>query len=118
MSDNRLYLEHILERIDLIDEFIHGDQSIFLESKMAQEAVLRCLEIIGEAARNLSDDLRARYTDVPWRQIMATRNILIHDYGGVRLDIAWQIIERDLPALKTQVTKILAELDALKDNAD
>lgn len=107
---DRLLLEDILERIQMIAEFTRSDRDAFTQSRMMQEAVLRALEIIGEASRNLSDEIRDAHSDVPWRKIGAFRNFVIHVYWDVKLERVWEIVEHDLPTLRSQVQAILAAL--------
>ena len=76
---------------------------------MVQDSVIRNLEIIGEAARNLPADLRKSYPKVPWRSMMGMRNVLIHEYFGVDLDIVWKVVVQRLPILKSHVTVMLAK---------
>lgn len=115
MKDDQLYLDHILERIALIEVFTQEGKAAFDQSVRTQEAVLRCLEIIGEAANKLSTALREREGEVPWGEMIALRNILIHNYDSISLAIVWKIVEHDVPALKAQVTGILARLDDPQD---
>ena len=75
-----------------------------------QDAIVRKLEIIGEAANNISDKFKARFPDVPWRDIIDMRNRLIHGYFGVDLNIVWQVITKDISHLHKQIKDILKEL--------
>jgi len=75
---------------------------------MVQDAVIRNLEIIGEAVKNLPPDLRKRYPRLPWSKIVALRNVLIHEYFGVDLEIVWQIVTKRLPVLKQSVNHMLS----------
>jgi uncharacterized protein with HEPN domain len=83
----------------------------FMSTPLVQDAVIRRLEIIGEATKHVPKRMRDRYPDVPWRQIAGMRDILAHDYFGVILDNAWNVIERDLPALKTHMEEIQRDLE-------
>jgi uncharacterized protein with HEPN domain len=109
MRDDRAFLEDILERIALTAEFTAQGRSAFMASRLVQEAVVRNLEIIGEASRSLSDDVRDQHPEVPWRQIAAFRNFAIHTYWQIKLERVWRIVEQDLPPLKTQIEAILDE---------
>jgi len=85
MKDDRVYLSHI------------------------RDAVIRNLEIIGEAARHLSEDLRARHPEIPWMRIAGLRDVLIHEYFGVRMDRVWRVVEHRLTELKRLVESMLSE---------
>jgi uncharacterized protein with HEPN domain len=74
---------------------------------MAQDAVVRNLEIIGEAVKNLSPGLRTRHPSVPWQQIAGLRDVLIHQYFGVNLELVWQVVEQRLPGLGQQVQRLI-----------
>jgi len=76
---------------------------------MVQSAVIRQLEIVGEAVRNLSGELKARETMVPWRDIAGTRDKLIHGYFSVNLDVVWNVVVQELPSLKQHVRRILSQ---------
>jgi len=84
-----------------------------LASVMAQEAVLRCFEVMGEAARKIRDPLKQKHPEVSWSQIIAFRNILIHNYQNVDLNRVWEIIEKQLPILKPQIELMIKELDKI-----
>jgi uncharacterized protein with HEPN domain len=71
--------------------------------------VIRQLEIVGEATKNLSGDFRSRHSDIPWRRIAGLRDVLVHDYMGVRLAAVWEVTQTDLPVLKEQIRNILEE---------
>ena len=75
---------------------------------MAQDAVIRNFEVVGEAVKRISDGLRAAYPDVLWREMAGLRDVLIHDYAGVDVDEVWNIVANDLPTLKRQIGEILA----------
>ena len=110
MKDERLYLSNIKECIERIEEYTKGGKEEFMQNKMIQDAVIRNFEIIGEATKRLSPELRSQYSDVPWQQMAGLRDVLIHDYLKVNLNLVWQIIEQNLSNLKRQVTAILQNL--------
>jgi len=105
------YIEHISDAINDIQESVKDiSKEKFLRNKDVKDANIRRLEIIGEAAKNLSDKLRQKYKDVGWNKIIGTRDKVIHGYFGVDLEIIWGIIKNDLPKLKKQIEKIKAGL--------
>jgi len=101
-------MRHMLDAGRKAIEFTHGCGRADLEKdeKLAL-SIVRLLEILGEAANNVSDECQEEFPDIPWRQIAATRNRLIHGYFDVDLDVVWQIVSKDLPALVTQLEAIL-----------
>jgi len=108
MKDNTVYLRHIWDAIAQIQSYL--DQKSFQEfiaNKMAQDAVVRRLEIIGEASRNLSEDFCNLHPEVPWSQIVGMRNRMAHDYLNVDMEIVWDIVTHDLPALKLRLDEFL-----------
>lgn len=109
--DDVTFIEDMLERIRMIEKFTTGGREAFMQSQMMQEAVIRGLEIIGEAARNVSDELKNQHSEVPWRQITAFRNFVIHVYWNINLERIWQIVENDLPALRPQLEIIQSDLN-------
>ncbi len=106
--DVRLFLEDILEGISRIEEYRAGKtQKEFLQDYLVQDAIIRRLEIIGEATKNIPEDFRANYPDVPWRQIAGLWDVLIHGHFGVNVKRVWLIVEKDLPDLKLKIIEIL-----------
>ena len=112
MTGNPLvFIEHILECIALIEKYIHDKSSDdFFASIQLQDAIIRRLEIIGEATKNLSEDFKEKHPHTPWRQIAGMRDVLIHEYFGVDLDLTWQVIRENMPELKQQLLLIKQSL--------
>jgi uncharacterized protein with HEPN domain len=94
-EDDRIYLNHILEAIRDVQEYSSTGRDAFMGDKMRQDAVIRKLEIIGEAVKNLSDTSKQRRAEIPWRRIAGMRDRLTHDYFGVDLALVWMAVERD-----------------------
>jgi uncharacterized protein with HEPN domain len=112
MKNDAVYLHHILDAINRIQGYTAGvsyDQ--FLQDSLLQDGVVRQLEIIGEAAKNVSSTFRDAHPELPWRQMTGTRNKLIHGYFEVNLFIVWDTVQSDLPPLKQQVERIIEEMD-------
>jgi uncharacterized protein with HEPN domain len=110
VKDERLYFIHILESIDRIESYTHKGRDAFMGSPMAQDAVIRNFEIVGEAVKQIPDSLKMEYPDIPWRRIAGLRDVLIHQYMSVDLDAVWAIVEEELPEFKQTVADILARL--------
>lgn len=112
MKDNDFYLNHILEAIDRIGIAIQNTptKEDFLdeESWETSELVFRQLEIIGEAVKNLPDDFREQYPDIPWKQIAGMRDYLIHEYFNINYERVWDTVVNDIPILEEQIKDILA----------
>ncbi len=114
MKDPRVYLAHILERIERIQSYTRKGQEAFLSDPLIQDAVMRNLEIIGEAARQVSKEYRQTYPEIPWRGMMALRNVLIHNYEGVDISKVWLVVEKELPPLRAVLEKVLPPLSQLE----
>ena len=105
-----IFVEHILESINNIWDFMKNvGKDGFFKDKEKQSAVIRQIEIIGEAAKNLPDSFKKKYPQIPWQKISGARDKLIHHYFGVDLDAVWDIVIEDLPFLKSQIEKILKQ---------
>jgi len=107
VKDDHVYLAHIRDAIERIEAFTSGGRDQFLAEPMVQDAVIRNLEVIGEAVKGLSDELRSTNPDVPWKQIAGMRDVLIHHYFGVKLDTVWQVVAEHLPPLGARVRQLL-----------
>lgn len=115
MTPQRTYLDHVQDIHDAISrvaEFIAGlDYGQFEKDAKTAYAVVRALEILGEAAKAIPDPVRSRYPSVPWRQMVGMRDKLIHQYFGVNLEVVWKTATEDLPDLLPRITQILREAD-------
>lgn len=111
-KDASVFLNHILESIEAIEEYTKDldSEEAFTEDGETQDSVVRRLEIIGEAIRKLPEEIKEQASEVGWRKIMAMRNILIHEYFGVDMSLVWQVVHKDLPALKESTKNLLAKL--------
>ncbi len=111
MRDYTDYLRDILTAIEDAQSFIESlDLDDFLASKEKQYAVVRALEIIGEAAAQIPTEIRAQYPAIPWREMVGMRNVVIHNYSGVDETVIWRTVQDDLPPLKRNVTNMLRGL--------
>ena len=106
--DDSVYLRHILDAIDAVSEYLAGmSRGDFLVAPMLRDAVIRQLEIIGEATKRLSAETREASPDIPWHDIAGMRDKLIHGYFGVDLDAVWLAASEDLAVLKEAVERLL-----------
>ena len=107
MRRDRQRLEDILEAIERIEKYASGGRESFDRDELVQTWIVHHLQIIGEAVRGLSDEIRSAHPDIPWAQIAAMRNILVHDYFGIDLEEVWAAVVRDLPQLKAKIAAAL-----------
>jgi uncharacterized protein with HEPN domain len=104
------YLHDILDAIDKAEKFLKGlSFADFDKDEKTQFAVIRALEIIGEATKKIPENIRSQYSDVPWREVAGMRDILIHDYFGVDTEVVWKTTHVDLPELRIQIQQILSD---------
>jgi uncharacterized protein with HEPN domain len=99
------------ERIRRIEDCAQEGREAFESSHILQDAIIRNFEIIGEAVKQLSPEIREKYPGVPWRRVAGFRDVLIHDYMGVDLDEVWNVIQKDLPDLKRTVNEMRADIE-------
>lgn len=110
MKDDKFYLIQIAEDITRLEKFTADGKSAFINAELIQRAVLRTLQTLGESIKRLSDNLKSKYPEVAWKGIVALRNVLVHDYLEIDLDEVWDIVALDIPVLKVQVQKMLADM--------
>lgn len=110
-SKDKVRIQHILDAINDIEGYL-VDCSFdnFSDNLMMVNATVRQLEIVGEASNHLSEELKSKYTNVEWRQIIGLRNILIHEYYNVDIPLVWSVIQYDLPNFKQTILLILEEI--------
>jgi uncharacterized protein with HEPN domain len=112
LKDPKVFLKHILESILLIKQYTEPlTKEDFVLSLQSQDAVIRRLEIIGEAVKNLPIEFISTYPAIPWRQIAGMRDVLIHKYFGVDLSLTWETVQNDILTLETQINEILKGLE-------
>ncbi len=107
-KDPLVFVRHILMFIENVEKDVRGyPKEKFLRSRKTQDAVIRNIELMGEAARNLPAEFQQQYPDIPWAEMIRTRDKLIHGYFGVDLEIVWDVVTRDLSGLKEKIKKVL-----------
>jgi uncharacterized protein with HEPN domain len=106
--DVRVYLQDIWDAIDRIERYTASGEREFLADAKTQDAVIRQMAIIGEAASKLSPGFKAKHPEIPWREAIGMRNILIHDYSETNINRVWQTVAKDLPPLKRVLQAILS----------
>jgi uncharacterized protein with HEPN domain len=112
MRNYHLYIKDILDAIEAIEEFVKScDSESFKNEDLVSSAVIRKFEIIGEAAKNVPDEIRNRYAQIPWKEMAGMRDRLIHSYFGIKYELVWNTIKTVFPSITPAIRKILDELE-------
>ena len=109
MKDDGLYLVNMKESIDKILSYAQGGWDQFMSSPMEQDAVIRNFEILGEASKRVSKELKEKTPNIPWKKIGGLRDVLIHDYDVIDLEEVWKIVQQNIPGLKKSVEILISE---------
>lgn len=109
----KVLISDIKEEIERIERFTKGIHTLneFTENELVYYAILKCLENIGEAVKNMPNDFKSKYNWIDWRKIAGLRDILTHEYFGVEAVIIWDVVKNKIPELKREITNILKEID-------
>ncbi len=108
MKDDSIFIEHILEAIDQIMDYTEGvNKEEFDTNRMRQDAVIRQIEIIGEAAKKISSITTQKFPEIPWKQMAGMRDKLIHNYFGVDIGTVWLTVKNDIPLLQQQLKNLI-----------
>ncbi|MBM4124443.1 MAG: DUF86 domain-containing protein [Nitrospira sp.] len=110
MKDDRQRLEDSLDAIERIERYAARGRTAFENDELLQTWIIHHIQIIGEASRKLSDSFRQTHPEIPWSQIAAMQNVLVHDYFRVDTEEVWMVVERDLPTFKRKIEAILRTL--------
>ena len=111
-KDALIYMQHIRDAIFRIKEYtLNITHEEFMNNHLIQDAVIRQIEIIGEATKKLSRKVRDIYPDIPWKDMAGMRDKLIHDYFGVDIDAVWMTVEQDIPAIEKEIMDIIEKLE-------
>jgi uncharacterized protein with HEPN domain len=105
-------LQHILDAILEVEDYLAGtDVKKFMDNSMMRYACIKQLEIIGEAGNHISEETKSKFTNIEWSQIIGMRNVFVHEYFGVDLNLVWEIIKSELPDLKIKIITILSSIE-------
>ncbi len=107
----RLYLNDIIQAMNKIERYAQGlDYDSFINNEMVVDAVLRNIEVIGEAAAQIPETIKQQYSNIPWKKIIGLRNIVVHEYFGIDLDNIWKIVTENIPETKPQLVEMFEDL--------
>lgn len=107
MKEDNVYLQNIFECILKIETYTKSGKEGFMSSDLIQDEVIRNLEIIGEATKRVTQEIKEQHQEIPWRQMAGLRDVLIHDYMGISLKAVWNVIQNELPKLKINIIELL-----------
>lgn len=112
IRDYKLFVKDILDAINNIEDFVGNmNYGEFMEDDKTSTAVVKKIEIIGEAIKNIPGDVRVKYKAIPWKDIVGMRNKITHNYFKIDYEIVWNVVKEKLPALKIQIEQVLKEMD-------
>lgn len=115
-KDPRIFVEHILECIELIKDYTKGvTKEDFLKSQQLQDSVIRRIEVIGEAVKNIPQEIKEGYSNIPWKRIAGMRDILIHEYWGIDLNLTWEVTAEEIPDLEREMLRMRKDLGSIND---
>ena len=106
MNRDSTYVNQILEAIDKIEKYTENGKVEFMTTQLIQDAVIRNVEVIGEISKRISDGFRAFHYEVPWKQMAGIRDVLIHDYDSIDLEIVWNVVVNELPKVKSKLKEM------------
>lgn len=109
-KDPIVFIGHIIESIELIEEYAENlNTDKFKKNTAIQDAIIRRLEIIGEAVKNIPSQFRTKHPEIPWKEMTGMRDVLIHKYFNIDLSLTWSVVKRELPPIKVKLQKLLSE---------
>ena len=107
-----VFIDHILECIELIEKYTKDcTKGDFLNDIQLQDSIIRRIEIIGEAVKNIPQEIKKKYLEIPWKEIAGMRDILVHEYFGIDLQLTWETVQKDIPQLKKKLLKMKIKKD-------
>ena len=109
---DKVRLQHILDAIDEIESYlIKCEFEDFIKNSMMKFACIKQMEIIGEASNHISDEIKDKFSEIEWTQIVGMRNVFVHEYFGIDANLVWEIIKNDMPVLKGKISKLISTIN-------